>query len=233
MTSSKQHILDSPIVDHHTSNSDTPESSSNVQVDTPTDSIPSHSPIEFASIDTTIVSPPRNTVPDTLPHEPRRSQRQRNAPNHFVYYGSQGYGYSAEFLQLQHNKKSMLGDHSTSILRDNTKSNYNAAHFVSCNAHFEDGFIEHQDPSAYLQIYNKKLTADTYKYHAVILQPNWELFQESATKDIRTLESMGIWEEIMRSKVKSDKHVLGGTWVFKRKRAPDGKVIKHFEVISK
>jgi hypothetical protein len=79
----------------------------------------------------------------------------------------------------------------------------------------------------YLQIYNKKITADTYKYHEAILQPDWELFQESATKEIRTLESMGTWEEIMRSEVKSDKRVLGGTWVFKRKRAPDGKVIKH------
>jgi Reverse transcriptase (RNA-dependent DNA polymerase) len=38
---------------------------------------------------------------------------------------------------------------------------------------------------------------------------------------------MGTWEEIMRKKVKSDKRVLGGTWVFKRKRAPDGKGIKH------
>jgi hypothetical protein len=82
MTSPKQHLLDSPIVHHHTSNLDTPKSSSNVQVDSPTASIPRDSPIEFPSIveDTTIVSPPPSTVADALPHEPRRSQRQQNAP---------------------------------------------------------------------------------------------------------------------------------------------------------
>jgi Reverse transcriptase (RNA-dependent DNA polymerase) len=104
---------------------------------------------------------------------------------------------------------------------------YAAAYLMSCSANFDEGLIDHCNPSVYLHLYNQKLTADTYKYYQAILQPDWELFQESAIKEIRTLEKMNTREKIFRTNVKPGKRVLGGTWIFKRKRAPDGKILKH------
>ena len=38
---------------------------------------------------------------------------------------------------------------------------------------------------------------------------------------------MGTWKEISRSSVPDGKRVLGGTWVFKRKRTPEGVITKY------
>jgi hypothetical protein len=67
-----------------------------------------------------------------------------------------------------------------------SNNTYHAAYVMSCNAHYEDGFIEYTDPHVYAQLYAKKLPPDTYQYHQAILQPDWEQFQESASLEIRT-----------------------------------------------
>jgi hypothetical protein len=122
----------------------------------------------------------------------------------------------------------LLVVHCIQLTKNKLKHTYAAAYFVSCSANFDEGFINHCDPSVYLHLY-QMLTADTYKYHEAIPQPNWELFQECAIKETCTPEKMSNWEEIVKSNVKPGKRarVLGGTWVFKRKRAPDGKIFKH------
>ena len=38
---------------------------------------------------------------------------------------------------------------------------------------------------------------------------------------------MGTWKEVKRTSVPAGKKILGGTWVFKRKRNPEGKIIKY------
>jgi hypothetical protein len=43
---------------------------------------------------------------------------------------------------------------------------------------------------------------DTYKYHKAVAQPDWDQFQENATKALRTLEGMGIWKDIFEMECK-------------------------------
>jgi hypothetical protein len=59
------------------------------------------------------------------------------------------------------------------------------------------------------------------------MQPDWEEFQKAAVLEIQTLEQMKTWEEELRSSVPANQKVLGGTWVFRRKRNPEGKIIKY------
>ena len=68
---------------------------------------------------------------------------------------------------------------------------------------------------------------DTYQYHEALMQPDWEEFMKAASLEIATLEQMGTWEEKPRSSVPANKKVLGGTWVFRRKRNPEGKIIEY------
>jgi hypothetical protein len=104
---------------------------------------------------------------------------------------------------------------------------YPVVHYLACNMDFDAGSIECQDPLIYAAVYNTKLGADTYKYHEAMHQPDWELFQKAALDEIKTLEQLGTWTEITRDKVPKKKQVLGGTWVFKCKRTPEGVITKH------
>jgi hypothetical protein len=78
----------------------------------------------------------------------------------------------------------------------------------------------------YLPGIQQRHTADTYKYHNAILQPNWDDFAAAATTELHTLEQMGIWEKVPMSAAPSGKKGLGGTWLFKRKCAPDFTILK-------
>jgi hypothetical protein len=81
------------------------------------------------------------------------------------------------------------------------------------------------DPAAYMAANNSD--PDTLKWHQAIKEDDWELFYEAAQKEIQTLQDIGTWEEAERSKVPKGANILPGTWVFKRKRFPDGKLRKH------
>jgi Reverse transcriptase (RNA-dependent DNA polymerase) len=97
---------------------------------------------------------------------------------------------------------------------------------MTCYSDHESGAINYPDPKLYTAT-NKKVYNHTFKYHEAIVQPDWDDFKISALKEVRTLEGMGTWEEMPESKLPSGKRVLGGTWVFKRKRVPSGNIIKH------
>jgi Reverse transcriptase (RNA-dependent DNA polymerase) len=76
-------------------------------------------------------------------------------------------------------------------------------------------------------VFTSVLENDTFNYHTAMLQPDWEQFQKAAVLQIETLQKMRSWQEVERYTVPVDKQVLGGTWVFRRKRNPEGKVIKY------
>ena len=57
----------------------------------------------------------------------------------------------------------------------------------------------HNDPCIYMKLYNKPLTADTYRYHEAVLQADWEQFQEAAITEIRTLEKLNTWHDFQNS----------------------------------
>ena len=81
----------------------------------------------------------------------------------------------------------------------------------------------HQNPSALVSAIDN----DTFIYHQAMQQPDWEEFLKAGTLEVKTLEQMVAWREVKRSTVPRNMKVLGGTWVFRRKRNPEGKIIKY------
>ena len=50
---------------------------------------------------------------------------------------------------------------------------------------------------------------------------------EAMDKEIKSLESMGTWRVVRRSDLSPNTKVIPGTWAFRKKRYPDGRVNKH------
>ena len=67
---------------------------------------------------------------------------------------------------------------------------------------------------------------DTLPFDQILLDPDLDKWKESASKEIKALESKGTWKEVPMHEAKSK--ILLGTWVFRRKKAPTG-VIKKFK----
>ena len=67
---------------------------------------------------------------------------------------------------------------------------------------------------------------DSLSYdEAMAIMGNVERWMEAARKEIASLEKNGTWLEVNASEAKS--RILPGTWVFKRKRTPDGEISKY------
>jgi hypothetical protein len=71
-----------------------------------------------------------------------------------------------------------------------------------------------------------KVTSDTYKFHEVRIETDFDDFPAMMSKKC-TLEFMVTWDEVPTDARPVGKRILGGTWVHKRKCAPDGKNFKH------
>ena len=69
------------------------------------------------------------------------------------------------------------------------------------------------------------LPADTYKWNDAMRGPYKKEFWESALSELKTLNSMDVWDVVDRQPWM---HVLKSTWVFKIKRFPSG-LIKKFK----
>lgn len=123
---------------------------------------------------TKIASPDCEAASD--PPGPRRSQRKYTVPKRYGYDGTHGYGYTSEVLNLQQNNINSIVSHCLSLQSSAQSNMYLSAACVCSNADFESGAIDHPDPLIFVTLYNKKLTADTYNYHEVTLQPDWQEF---------------------------------------------------------
>ena len=66
---------------------------------------------------------------------------------------------------------------------------------------------------------------DTLTYDAILQDSELEEWKRAATDEIASLEKKGTWEEVPIDQAQGT--ILPGTWVFRRKRAPTGHVIKH------
>ena len=66
---------------------------------------------------------------------------------------------------------------------------------------------------------------DTLSYDEAMRDADIEKWKVAAHKEIMELEGKGTWEEVPKSQAKT--RILPGTWVFKRKRTPDGEILKH------
>ena len=68
---------------------------------------------------------------------------------------------------------------------------------------------------------------DTPTFQEAISGPDRDGFIEAMHQEIEQLESFGAWKIVPRSKaIKDNCRILSSTWVFKRKRFPDGTVKK-------
>ena len=148
-------------------------------------------------LETTIV-PERTTPTVNLP--PRRSTRIRAAPKRLGYDGQQGRGYLADV------------------------GNFPALEWLMHEAteipHFGDHDIT---PSAFKA---NASDPDTLSFaEAMADVENIDLWMRAADAEIKSLEKNGTWSEVPIAEAKT--RILPGTWVFKRKRTPDGTISKY------
>jgi Reverse transcriptase (RNA-dependent DNA polymerase) len=164
---------------------------------------------------------PRNQqFQGTRSSTPRRSGRVSTAPKRYGYDGEQGHGYVAQVK-----KTSWLVDFHKRLASKLVHPS--VTYLAACYTCYETGSIEFADPSIYVAVNQKTNENDTLRYHEALLQPDWPEFQLAAVKEVRTLEDLGTWKEIRRDKVPTGKKIVGGTWVFRCKRDPTGKITKH------
>ena len=131
---------------------------------------------------------PKQPSPAPKSHSPRRSGRNRSAPNRLGYDGKQGAGYFVE---------------------------PSAWIFPEC------GLLP---PPLALKV--APSDPDTLSYEAAMSDTpqNVVRWMEAAAKEIASLEKNGTWFEVDMSVAKT--RILPGTWVFRRKRTPDGEISK-------
>ena len=68
---------------------------------------------------------------------------------------------------------------------------------------------------------------DTPKLHEAMASPDQEGFLQAMHKEIEQLEGLQAWNVVPRSKaIEAGRKVISSTWVFKRKRYPDGSLKK-------
>lgn len=79
------------------------------------------------------------------------------------------------------------------------------------------------DPSIEAFAASTKSDPDTLRYHEAMRSEDREGFREAMASEIASLQKMGTWNLVKRD---ASKNVLDGTWTFKRKRFPDGRVRK-------
>ena len=79
-----------------------------------------------------------------------------------------------------------------------------------------------QDASVYPSLWTaQKKDPDIFTYDEAMRDPDREKFLEGAQQEIDELESYKAWEEVPRCEAD---HVVPTTWVFRRKRRPDGTI---------
>jgi hypothetical protein len=80
-------------------------------------------------------------------------------------------------------------------------------------------------PAAYKA--SSKSDSDTFTYDEAMSESKdqWVKWTEAMKIEIRELESHGTWDEVPITDAKTK--IITGTWVFRRKRTPDGEIPKY------
>ena len=135
------------------------------------------------------------TAQDNLP--PRRSTRDRKAPDRLGYDGRQGRGYVAEGPTNLLWLINALGEQEI-----HTAPDYTLAYKASSS-----------DP-------------DTLSFEEAMSDTdNIKEWMKAANAEIESLVKNGTWKEVSVAEAKT--RILPGTWVFRRKRTPDGAISKY------
>ena len=68
---------------------------------------------------------------------------------------------------------------------------------------------------------------DTLSFDEAMKDVDSDEWRKAALKEIKELEGKGTWREVSVRDVPSGETILPGTWVFRRKRTPDGTIKKY------
>jgi hypothetical protein len=140
---------------------------------------------------------PKQSKPTPPPLSPRRSSRTRSTPNRFGYDNTQGRGYLAD----------------TSFAYPCDFGSYNMFYENGLSTPFAYGSTTSTDP-------------DTMGWDEAMRDTDRDLWLIAAQQEISALEDHGVWEEVDIDDAQG-RQILPGTWVFRRKRSPDGEIRKY------
>jgi hypothetical protein len=135
---------------------------------------------------------------------PRRSGRQRQPPKRL------GFGYTAETIHKQQVHATAMVSTLMDRLANAEPRNRAGTYRSLLSTYLREGHADYGDPIAYAAA-TGSADPDTFRYHEAMKETDWEEFGAAATQEIATLEKLGAWKEILRSKVPKDKRVLNGT----------------------
>ena len=151
-----------------------------------------------------VVSDSQREMTPVTAQAPRRSARVRASPDRFGYDGTQGSGYA---VTLQDDT-----DNPGSLFYDGHPAAYTCAFTWFDFTHPAVFAASSKDP-------------DTLTYDEAMSDPDVIEWRKSANLEIRSLEEHDTWIEVPITEATS--RILPGTWVFRRKRNPDGVISKY------
>ena len=112
----------------------------------------------------------------------------------------------------------------TRLMLDPNKKSY--VHAVTLGLHYAEAMEQEQFNLNCLHVLKAAASdPDTLTYDAILQDSELEEWEKAATNEIASLEKKGTREEVPIDQAQGT--ILPGTWVFRRKRAPTGHVIKH------
>jgi Reverse transcriptase (RNA-dependent DNA polymerase) len=175
----------------------------------------------------------RRRQPSSPP--PRRSAREGRGNNNPKYFGTDWVAKCASFTIAA----TFYGDTAFAQAATATMSTWTrpGPPPAALNVYWDDDFLEYSslDPIAYTaaQAHERKIKSkpkddpDYPRYHQVLASPDYQRWVDAMQKEISMLEQMGTWTRMLRSDVPAAKRVLKSTWAFRKKRSPDGEVLKY------
>ena len=165
--------------------------------------------------------PPARPPPAPDPPVATRTGRTRRAPSRYGYDGTQGAGY--------------FGFASTlfSYYRASTyRASATLRSAFSSGLDLDSAGFDWTDPLAYFSAHaassKKGHDPDIPTYHQAMRSPEAEGYRKAMATEIEALERNKTWELVLRSEmIARGRTALPGTWAFRKKRFPDGRVKKY------
>ena len=169
---------------------------------------------------------PQREIP---PHVPRRSTRVRKAPERLL-------DQQLNYLNVVCALYSVPLDHVLGTPDKQPFSAHDAAYRIAVSTHPMSLDIEVANPMTFLQDAShlsqlniaSKCDPDTLMYHEAMAAHDREQFLEAMELEITQLTERATWTIVPRNQaLNRGKRVLPGTWTFRRKRYPDGRIKKY------
>jgi hypothetical protein len=158
----------------------------------------------------------------------RRSQRVRKAPDRFdPSSGSSTLTKALSFI-VRHFTKAPSLEHSYVTLKQQLNEKiqsyeermHNYDRMVELNV---DGSINYEHPLSYVA---KTGQNDVFHFHQAMREPDRDDFIQAMVKEIKDHEDNGHWMYVKRETI-GKAPTVKAIWSFKRKRRPDGSLLKH------